>query len=220
MDLIKAFNMKVEWMGKADPIKVDSSGFVCLTDMVKFFPKKRLRDWESLGATREFLEALGKDILNSDDSRALTLITKRRGRYEGGTYAHELVAMEFATWLSPEFKIKVYRAYVDGSQRKTGWNIKRILAAYNYKIMCDAVADGHDPAKHYHYSNEALMINEIVFGERSAAVRDKATEEQLDHVAALEGHNGTMIELGMPYEARKGAIKAFYIKRTSRALPG
>ncbi len=206
MKLQKAFQMRVNYFGMDDSIRVNADGFICLTDLNKYFPKKRIRDWETLKTTKEFIETVG-NYLNSEDSRSLDLIKKQRGRYEGGTYAHELVAFEFATWLSPEFKLKVFLEYQNGTQRKDNWNIKRILAAFNYKLMSKAIEGDHEDPKFYHYSNEAIMINKIVFGEHEKNIRDSATEQALDLVAKLEGHNSTLIGIGMSFKERKEKLK-------------
>lgn len=232
MELTKAFQMSIEYLGKADKIRVDGGGRVCLTDLVKFFPRKTVKEWLTNKATKEFILTVER-FLNGGDSTPLDIsdfgnrgafpkglesIYAKRGKYDGGTYAHELIALEFATWLSPEFKLNVFLAYQNGSQRKENWNIKRILAAHNYKIQSLAVKDAHDPAKHYHYSNEALMINEIVFGERRGDLRDTATIGQLDRIAALEGHNATMIKLCMPYSERKAALSEFDLEYSTNLI--
>jgi len=216
MELSKAFEMNMDYYGKVEPIRVDIDGFICLTDLNKFFPKKRIRDWETLGTTKEYITTVNK-YLNSDDPRSLELLKKKRGRYDGGTYAHELLAFEFATWLSPEFKLKVFVEYTQGTQSKKDWNIKRVLSAFNYKLMSNAVENAHDPAKFYHYSNEAKMINVIVFGLNEKGLRETATESQLDLIAKIESYNATMIDLEMNYQDRKEKLtKLFGSKRLER----
>ena len=39
-----------------------------------------------------------------NETGAIGLVTKT-GRHDSGTYAHEDIALEFASWISPEFKI-------------------------------------------------------------------------------------------------------------------
>lgn len=202
MKLQKAFEMRVNYLGINETIRVNEDGYICLTDLNKYYPTKRIRDWEGLKATKEFMLTV-EEFLNSEDSRSLDLIKKQRGRYDGGTYAHELIAFEFATWLSPEFKLKVFLDYQNGTQRKENWNIKRILASFNYKLMSKAVELDHEDPKHYHYSNEAKMINKIVFGKHEKDIRDTATEKELDLIAKLEGHNATLIGIGLGYQDRK-----------------
>jgi len=206
MKLAKAFEISLDYLGHNDPIRIDVDGYLCLTDMVKYFPNKRLDNWMVLKSTKDFIEVLDKS-LNTLDSRDLkngnTVLKRKRGKYEGGTYAHELLALEFATWLSPEFKLKVYSEYQNGTQRKDNWNIKRILASFNYKLMSQAVQSDHEDPKFYHYSNEAKMINKIIFNKSEKGIRETATEYQLDLIAKIEGHNATLIGIGMNFSDRK-----------------
>ena len=39
-------------------------------------------------------------------------IVSKSGRYDGGTFAHPDIAFEFASWLSPEFKLYLIKEYV------------------------------------------------------------------------------------------------------------
>ncbi len=212
MELSKAFNMSIEYLGMADPIRVDENGFMCITDMAKFFPKKRLDNWLRLDSTKEFIETVSK-FLNPSEMSTLKPILKKRGRYDGGTYAHDLLALEFATWLSPEFKLRVYLAYQNGTQRKDNWNIKRLLASENYKLMSTAVASAHEPCKSYHFSNESRMLNKMVFTDIDGNPRDKADESQLNDISYLEGRNATLIEMGIDYQERKVILNQLYSKR-------
>ena len=221
MKLQKAFEMTVEYVGEAKPIKVNSQGMICLNDMVSFFPNKEIKNWLRTNETKEFIIVIeqflkGADLLQLkiDDfgtrggiPKGLKSISTKRGKYEGGTYAHELVALEFATWLSPEFKLNVLLAYQNGTQNKKNWNIKRILASFNYRLMSKAVEQDHDEPKHYHYSNEAKMINKIVFGRHENGIRDVASESELDLIAKVEGHNATLIGIGMEYQERKEKLR-------------
>lgn len=59
-------------------------------------------------------------------------ITSQVGRY-GGTYAHSDIAFEFASWISPEFKLYVIKDYqrlkTDEAKRaEIGWETKRELS--------------------------------------------------------------------------------------------
>ncbi len=195
MKLARAFEISLDYLGHSDPIRIDVDGYICLTDLVKYFPKKRLDNWMVLRSTKDFIEVLGQSLntLDSSDLKNIELLKRKRGKYEGGTYAHELIALEFATWLSPEFKLKVYSEYQNGTQRKENWNIKRILASFNYKLMSQAIEKDHEDPKFYHYSNEAKMLNKIVFGKSEKGIREMASEKQLDLIAKIEGHNATLI---------------------------
>lgn len=203
MNLKKAIELRAEYVGQVHPIRVDNDGYICLTDMVKYFPNKRLDNWFAADSTKELIAAFNSNSLENKGIKA------KAGRY-GGTYAHELLAMDFAMWLSPEFKLKVYYEYINGTQNKKDWNIKRIHAAFNFRMMTDAIKDAHEDAKSYHYSNEAIMINEIVFGKHEPGLRESAREFDLDLIAALEGHNATLIGIGMNFDERKEKLKHFH----------
>ena len=67
------------------------------------------------------------------------------GRY-GGTYAHRDIAFEFATWLSPEFKLylitEFQRLKSDEQQRQSlEWNLQHTLSKINYRIHTDAIKE-------------------------------------------------------------------------------
>ena len=68
-------------------------------------------------------------------------IIAKAGRY-GGTYAHKDIAFEFASWISPKFKIfliKEFQRLKDEEQKLLGWDIKRNLTKINYRIHTDAI---------------------------------------------------------------------------------
>lgn len=59
----------------------------------------------------------------------------KSGRY-GGTYAHKDLAFEFASWVSPQFKLYLIREYQrlkDEEQKQLGWSAKRELSKINYR---------------------------------------------------------------------------------------
>ena len=68
-------------------------------------------------------------------------IVAKSGRY-GGTYAHKDLAFEFASWVSPQFKLYLIREYQrlkDEEQKLLGWSAKRELSKINYRIHTDAI---------------------------------------------------------------------------------
>ena len=70
-------------------------------------------------------------------------IISKPGRY-GGTYAHSDIAFEFASWISPEFRLYVTADYQrlkkDEAERKAiGWDEKRFLSKINNTIHTDAI---------------------------------------------------------------------------------
>ena len=214
MELKRALQLHTEYNGLAGSIKCDGE-YICLNDLNSYFPNKRIDVWLKTNQTKELIEAVEKSIIPPKGG-----IITRRGK-GGGTYANNLIAMDFAMWLSVEFRIKVYVEYMNGTQNKRDWNIKRILAANNYRLMARSISEAHEKPMPFHFSNEALMLNEIVFGARDGNVREGATESQLDDIAWLEGRNGAYIDLGMSYQERKDRLTEMHAKRkTKGAIEG
>ena len=63
-------------------------------------------------------------------------IIAKAGRY-GGTYAHKDIAFEFASWVSPQFKLYLLREFQrlkEEEHKLFGWNAKRELSKINYRI--------------------------------------------------------------------------------------
>lgn len=204
MELKRALELRTEYAGSAGVIRVDSQDYVCLNEMLAFFPGRSMDKWAKADHTKEFVLAVEREFQLPPNGG----IIAKRGK-SGGTWAHPMIAFEFATWLSPEFKLKVYREYTHGTQRKENWNIKRIMAANNYKLMCEAIKKDHEEPKPYHFSNEARMINTIAFGIPDFD-RTTATEEQLDRISWLESRNGAYMELAMGYQTRKAKLTELY----------
>jgi len=70
-------------------------------------------------------------------------IIAKAGRY-GGTYAHKDIAFEFASWISPKFKIfliKEFQRLKDEEQKLLGWDIRRNLTKINYHIHTGAIKE-------------------------------------------------------------------------------
>jgi len=210
VELKKALDLQVQYYGNDGTVRVDENGYICLNDLAAYFPHKDMSNWQRSPSTLEYISAVERDLNSVESTELKQAMTARRGRHRSGTYAHRWIAMHFAMWLSPEFNLAIVKAYEDGTQRKQDWNIKRILAANNYKIMCDSVKNAHDPAKPYHFSNEARMLNFIVFGENEGNPRETATEAELDAIAWLETHNSAYIDLGMSYQDRKAKLAELY----------
>ncbi len=150
-------------------------------------------------------------------------ITSSAGRY-GGTYAHKDIAFEFATWLSPEFKlflIKEFQRLKDEENNRivSGWDAKRLLSKINYKIHTDAIKQNLIPpfisksATNAVYANEADVLNMALFGmtakdwrdknpKKDGNIRDYSTVEQLVVLANLEGINAELIRQGLSQSER------------------
>ena len=118
-------------------------------------------------------------------------IVARAGRY-GGTYAHKDIAFEFASWVSPYFKlylIKEFERLKEEEQKKLGWDIKRNLAKINYRIHTDAIKNKLVPDK---LSKEK---NVLEMGGRGIGnmIEDRYINELSDYIFNSRNENGNII---------------------------
>ncbi len=103
-------------------------------------------------------------------------IVSKAGRY-GGTYAHYYIAMEFASWLSPEFKLYIIQDYKrlkedENSKLSLTWNLHREISKINYKIHTDAIKeyllkDLTNDQFSFKYASEEDMLNVALFNKRA-----------------------------------------------------
>lgn len=143
------------------------------------------------------------------------------GKYSAGTFAHRDIAFEFASWLSPEFKLYLiteFQRLKFQEQKELEWTAKRELAKLNYHIHTDAIKENIVPMLDefqiaYVYANEADVLNVALFGKtakqwrdenpgKKGNIRDYATIEQLLVIANMESYNAILIEQGVSQKDR------------------
>ena len=232
--------------------------YISLTDIAKHrnpeFPADVVKNWMRLRSTLEFLglwEELNNPNFNMVDfdqfkndagsnafvmspqkwiksTNAIGLISKS-GRYGGGTFAHKDIAFEFASWLSPEFKLYIIKDYQrlkedEGHRLALDWNVKRILVSANYKIHTDAIKENLIPPElskqqqGYVYADEADLLNVGLFGKTAkqwrsenpgvkGSIRDYATIEQLLVLTNLENLNAYLVKQGIPQSERMRKLR-------------
>lgn len=154
---------------------------------------------------------------------AIGLITKS-GRYGGGVYAHKDIAFEFASWISAEFKLFLIKEFqrlkeLEIEREKLGWDLKRNLAAINYRIHTDAIKEHLIPKKvaskqtSHIYANEADVLNTALFGrtakewrdsnpKKVGNIRDYANAVQLVCLSNLESLNAELIKQNLDQPTR------------------
>jgi hypothetical protein len=233
---------------------INNDDYVCLTDVAKGFNNADdlVRNWLRNKNTLEFLgvwEKLNNEnfnyvefdvIKNEAGSNKFTInpkqwaiktnaigIVSRAGKYDSGTYAQIDIALEFCSWISPEFKLYLIKEFQRLKKEEAGrnnldWNLQRVLSKVNYKIHTDAIKNNIVIPRNIEktqewliYASEADIINYAIFGKtakqwRDAAdimkkgknMRDFATAEELLVVANCESANATMIRDGISREER------------------
>lgn len=236
--------------------------FISLTDMAKWknaeeprfvvqkwmsskYSIQFLGIWEELYNKENFNRAEFETVKNEAGSNSFSMspekwikstnavgIYSKSGRYGGGTFAHKDIAFEFASWLSPEFKLYLIKEFQRLKQlEKTTtasleWQIKRALAKTNYKIHTDAIKkqlENLNLAKFqekFRYADEADMLNLIMFGKtakewaeenpketkQNLNIRDFADIVDLIILSNLETLNARFIDEGRSKEDRSKAL--------------
>ncbi len=197
--------------------------FFNATEMAKPF-KKRPNDWLALVEAQEYIDALvtlsggsEENSITRNPGNYFGLVIARRGSKYGGTWFHNDLGIAFARWLSPVFAVNLDRWAKDRLTQERAWRQKRIEAKTGFLPMTNAVLHAHDPVKHYHFSNEADMINRIVLGMPAKefrdqhgveSVRDALDAAQLSELNRLQIINTGLIEIGMDYQERKEKLIA------------
>ena len=166
-----------------------------------------------------------------ENTNAIGLQSKS-GRY-GGTYAHIDIALEFASWVSVEFKfylIKEFQRLKNEQNKELDWNIKRQLTKINYRIHTDAVKENLIPKNldkkqiSFVYANEADVLNMALFGKTSKQwreenpdkkgnIRDYANVSQLVCLVNLENLNAVFINEGLSQSERLKRLNQIAIKQ-------
>lgn len=219
--------------------------FICITDIAKFknpnAPRDIIKNWMRSKNTIELLglwEKLNNQnfkqvefnlFKNEAGSHHFVLspqkwieatnaigLQSKSGRY-GGTYAHIDIALEFASWVSVEFKfylIKEFQFLKSQQEKELDWNIKRKLTKINYRIHTDAIQQNLIPKDlnkkqiSFVYANEADVLNMALFGKTAKQwrdenkkekdnIRDYANVSQLVCLANLENLNAVFINDGL-----------------------
>jgi len=244
-------------------VSIIKGDYISLTDIAKSKnsdePKDVVKNWLRNKNTIEFL-GLWEKINNSNfkgvefdafkndaGSNSFTLsptkwckqtnaigIFTKVGRY-GGTYAHQDIAFEFASWISAEFKLFLIKEFQRLKQdeidkQQLGWDIKRTIVKMNYRIHTDAIKNNLIPPNilkskiKFIYANEADLLNIALFGmtakqwqeknqKLEGNIRDYATVEQLVVLANLESLNAQYIKQGLETKKRLEKLNTIAIEQ-------
>ena len=242
-------------------VSIEERDYISLTDMVKPIEnglaliEKWLRNkntieflgiWEEMYNPNfnspEFegiknMAGLNRFILSAkqwiEKTNAIGIIAKA-GRY-GGTYAHKDLAFEFASWVSPQFKLYLLREFQrlkEEEQKQLGWSAKRELSKINYHIHTDAIKQNLIPETLTQqqtsiiYANEADVLNMALFGmtarqwrelnpDLKGNIRDYASINQLICLSNMENLNAVFINKGMSQSERLVELNRIAIQQMS-----
>ena len=225
-------------------MRIDNKDYISLTDLaryknesnpgdviIKWMSNKSSFDfyclWEELfnenfklAESREFKNDSANQSFTMSPSRWINMtnakgFVSKRGKYDGGTFAHPDIALEFASWIDPAFKLYLIQEferlkYNENYQGKIEWSVRRSLSKTNYKIHTDSIKENIVPTltknqKNFIYANEADVINVALFGMTAKQwkennpnldgnIRDYADILHLVVLSNLEVLNADMIE--------------------------
>ena len=228
--------------------------FISLTDMARYKnvddPRYVIQNWMKTRFTVEFIglweqfhnenfnrvefDTFKKEVGSNsfvltpqkwiDKTNAIGIISKS-GRYGGGTFAHKDIAFEFASWISPEFKLYMIKEFqrlkIEENERLVlGWDAKRALSKINYRIHTDSIKQNivlpqqlSQTDANTVYASEADVLNKALFGmtaiewkrankNKTGNVRDYSDVYQLICLANLESLNAEFIRMGLSQKER------------------
>jgi len=244
-------------------MKVGNIDYISLTDLARYKNKDNPGDviikwmsnkssfdfyclWEELfnvdfklAESREFkMDSANQSFTMSPSKWVKTTGAKgfitKRGKYEGGTYAHPDIALEFASWIDTGFKLYLIKEFErlklkESYQNKVEWSVRRSLSKTNYKIHTQSIKEKIVPLltnkqKHYIYADEADVINVSLFGitakewkknnpNQEGNIRDNTDILHLVVLSNLEVLNSDMIERGLSQSERIDKLNKIAIKQ-------
>lgn len=234
-------------------IRIDDKEFISLTDLARYAdeddPRYPIQNWMRNKDVISYL-GLWESIHNENfkgvefdtfkneagsnkfkispqkwirETNAIGMISKSGNN--GGTYARSDIALEFASWLSPEFKLYVIQEFQrlkknEAYQNKIDWHANRVLAKVSYVVHTDAIKSIIVPTltekqKKFIYAEEADVLNVALFGmtakewresnpnlAEDGNIRDYTDLLHLVILSNLENINAELIEMGIPQSER------------------
>lgn len=226
-------------------MRVNNVDYISLTDLASYSnpkdPSGVIRNWMSTRNSFAFYslwEELSNPDFNSVKSHGIKIdevpynrftmtpnrwkkefnaigIIPSSGKYSKGTFAHPDIALEFASWIDPAFKLYLIKEFErlkcnEAYQEKIEWSVRRSLSKTNYRIHTDSIKETivptlTDKQKLIVYATEADVINVALFGMtakewrennpgKEGNIRDYADILHLVILSNLEVLNASMIE--------------------------
>lgn len=239
---------------KISVLRIDGHEYISLTDLARYAdeddPRFPIQNWMRNKDVISYL-GLWESINNEDfkgvefdsfkneagsnkfkispqkwikETNAIGIISKS-GKYGGGTFARSDIAFEFASWLSPEFKLYVIQEFQrlkknEAYQNKIDWHANRVLAKVNYVVHTDAIKSIIVPTltekqKKFVYAEEADVLNVALFGitakdwrknnpelAKNGNIRDYTDLLHLVILNNLENINAELIEMNISQRER------------------
>lgn len=240
-------------------MRVNGVDYISLTDLASYInpndPSGIIRNWMSTRNSFSFYslwEELNNPDFNSVKSHGIKIdevpynrftmtpnrwkkefnaigIIPSSGKYSKGTFAHPDIALEFASWIDPAFKLYLIKEferlkYNETYQKEIEWSVRRSLSKTNYRIHTDSIKENivptlTDKQKLFIYASEADVINVALFGmtakewrennpDKEGNIRDYTDILHLVVLSNLEVLNASMIENNISQKDRLEKLNA------------
>ena len=195
------------------------------TEIAALFGKRPI-DWLRLPETERYITALCKheaDKSGKSEVRESHFVRSIKGGKDlnkQGTWLHPKLAVAFARWCDIHFAIWCDEQILELMTHNKTWQASRTESKIGFQVMQEILqakrqADGKE-TKSYHYSNEALLCNAALTGQRQPIQRDTLSSQDLKMLTKLESNNAVWIAKDIPYQERKARL--FEMAAPIRAL--
>lgn len=216
-------------------VRTDKDGRYSLNDLHKAAGGEKRHGpayWLVGEQTQGLISVLAKEMGDTGNPVSVT-----RGGNAQGTFVCKELVYAYAMWISPEFHLRVIRAFdalVNGRLEDTQRIAARQAARLEAPDLTDAIKHRREvqgkPVAHYHFSNEFDLVNRVALGKSAKEfraahgigpddpIRDHLTALEIRCVQALQRANTTMIDMGLPFEQRKTELHKIYVTRHAPGL--
>ena len=190
-------------MGNFDILQRTSDGMFNATALLKQWnnsstTERKLDNYFNSDKTKEFINTiLERENLNTPKMVYL----KTRGKYNGGTWMHPMLFIDFAMWINPSFKYDVlkfvydkmidYRNKAGDAYKTLATNVQKLVGSNFMPIAMRRIGEA---------------INWIIFNCHEKELRNKfGNEEKQNELYQFEIKVATLIDEGFIYthECRK-----------------
>ena len=195
-------------------IHANSEAWFNATEIAALFGKRPI-DWLRLPETERYIEALTKHEVKRTGNPKVRFShfvkTKRGGNFlYRGTWLHPKLAIAFARWCDIDFALWCDEQILELMTNGKAWQASRTESKIGFQVMQEILqtkrqADGKETKPH-HYSNEALLCNAALTGQRQPIQRDTLSNQDLKTLTKLESNNAVWIAQGIPYQERKARL--------------
>jgi len=195
-----------------------TDGMYSATDLEKLYnstrgfeqPERRLDKYLANDSAKEYIEFLQKTMendpknklnLNTPNSGELKIVDRKlinksiidtkRGRHNSGTFLCEDLFIDFAMWISVEFKhwaVQIVKERLAELRNEAGDNAT---------LLKSAIAKCYEANPNMlNYKREFDMLNKLTFGSTTSNQRETATKKQLSILNKLQLKDIKLLEQG------------------------